>query len=173
MGSVSANEGRLGGKRALITGASSGIGAAIAKAYAREGAAVAIGAFTGLGRARKLAKEINDQGGRATVVVGDVASRADTDRIVDEALAAFNGLDILVHNAGIDALEPAPVGETSDEFWDRCMAIHLTAGFRLFKRALPALLKGKGASVLFITWRGASLSTTASGACARIASRLA
>jgi NAD(P)-dependent dehydrogenase (short-subunit alcohol dehydrogenase family) len=150
MRSLSSNGGRLNGKRALITGASSGIGAAIAKAYAREGAAVAMGAFSGVERARKLAREINDQGGHATVVIGDVASRADTDRIVDEAEAAFSGLDILVHNAGIDALESAPVAETSDEFWDRCMAIHLTAGFRLFKRALPALLRGKGPSVLFI-----------------------
>jgi NAD(P)-dependent dehydrogenase (short-subunit alcohol dehydrogenase family) len=154
-------DGRLKGKRALITGASSGIGAAIAKTYAREGAAVSIGAHTGAARAHKLAKEINDEGGRAIVVVGDVASRSDTDRIVDETLAAFKGLEILVHNAGIDALEPAPVGETSDDFWDRCMAIHLTAGFRLFKRALPALLKGKGSSVLFtgsvagsVAWEG-------------------
>jgi len=158
---VSANSGRLSGKRALITGASSGIGAAIARAYSREGAAVSIGAFTGVERANKLAKEINDQGGRAMVVVGDVASRRDTDRIVDETLAAFNGLEVLVHNAGIDAPGPAPAGETSDDLWDRCIAIHLTAGFRLFKRALPALLKGKGSSVLFmgsvagtVAWEG-------------------
>jgi NAD(P)-dependent dehydrogenase (short-subunit alcohol dehydrogenase family) len=158
---MSANGGRLSGKRALITGASSGIGAAIARAYAREGAAVSIGAFTGMERATKLAKEINDEGGRAIVVLGDVASRPDTDRIVDETLAAFKGLEILVHNAGIDAPGPAPAGETSDDLWDRCMAIHLTAGFRLFKRALPALLKGKGPSVLFmgsvagtVAWEG-------------------
>jgi NAD(P)-dependent dehydrogenase (short-subunit alcohol dehydrogenase family) len=98
---------------------------------------------------------------RAKVVVGDVASRRDTDRIVDETLAAFKGLEILVHNAGIDAPGPSPAGETSDDLWDRCMAIHLTAGFRLFKRALPALLQGKGSSVLFmgsvagtVAWEG-------------------
>lgn len=158
---MSANAGRLSGKRALITGASSGIGAAIAKAYAREGAAVSIGTHTSAERAQKLAREINDEGGRAIVVVGDVASRADTDRIVDETVAAFKGLEILVHNAGIDAKEAAPVGGTPDDFWDRCLAIHLTAGFRLFKRALPALLGGKGSSVLFmgsvagtVAWEG-------------------
>jgi NAD(P)-dependent dehydrogenase (short-subunit alcohol dehydrogenase family) len=153
--------GKLSGKRALITGASSGIGAAIARAYAQEGAAVSIGALTGVDRANRLAKEINDKGGRAMVVVGDIASRPDTDRIADETLNAFNGLEILVHNAGIDAPGPAPAGETSDELWDRCLAIHLTAGFRLFKRVLPALLKGRGSSVLFmgsvcgtVAWEG-------------------
>lgn len=142
--------GKLAGKRALITGASSGIGAAIAKAYAREGAAVVLGAFTGAERASSLARKFTEEGRRAAVVVGDLSSRPDTDRIVDEAVAAFNGLDVLVHNAGIDVTRHAPVGETTDEFWDRALAIHLTAGFRLVKRALPALLKGHGPSVLFM-----------------------
>jgi NAD(P)-dependent dehydrogenase (short-subunit alcohol dehydrogenase family) len=116
----------------------------------REGTAVAIGAFAGVERANKLAQEIKEGGGRAIVVVGDLASREDTDRIVDQAVSAFDGLDILVHNAGIDITQPGPVGETTDEFWDRVLAIHLTAGFRLTKRALPALLKGRGPAVLFI-----------------------
>ena len=141
---------RENGKRALITGASSGIGASIARAYAREGAAIAIGAFTGVARAKKLAKEITERGGRAVVVGGDLSSREDTDRIADKAIAAFGGLDILVHNAGIDVVGPAPVAETSDEIWDRHIAIHLTAGFRLAKRIIPTLLKGRGPSILFI-----------------------
>jgi NAD(P)-dependent dehydrogenase (short-subunit alcohol dehydrogenase family) len=144
------NLGKLTGKRALITGASSGIGAAIARAYAQEGAAVAIGANTGIERANKLADEINAAGGRAVVVVGDLMSRSDTDRIVDDAIAAFDGLDILVHNAGIDATNPVPIAETSDDFWDRAIGIHLTAAFRLAKRAIPTLLKGNKPSVLFI-----------------------
>jgi NAD(P)-dependent dehydrogenase (short-subunit alcohol dehydrogenase family) len=158
---MSTSGGRLSGKRALITGASSGIGSAIARAYAREGAAVSIGAFTGVERANKLAQEIKERDGRAIVVVGDLASRQNSDRMVDETLEAFNGLDILVHNAGIDAPGPGPAGETSDDLWDRCIAIHLTAGFRLFKRALPALLKGRGPSILYmgsvcglVAWEG-------------------
>lgn len=147
---MSANHGRLAGKRALVTGASSGIGSGIASAYAREGAAVAIGAHTGADRAKKLADEINGKGGRAIVVVGDLASRDETDRIAEEAIATLGGLDILVHNAGIDYTVPALTGDTSDDFWDRCLAIHLTAGFRLVKRALPALLKGNGPAILFI-----------------------
>jgi NAD(P)-dependent dehydrogenase (short-subunit alcohol dehydrogenase family) len=144
------SHGRLGGKRALVTGASSGIGSGIAVAYAREGAAVAIGANRGVDRAEKLAKEINEKGGRAIVVAGDLESRQETDRIVDQTLAAFGGLDILVHNAGVDYMVPALAGDTSDDFWDRCLAIHLTAGFRLVKRALPQLLAGHGPSVIFI-----------------------
>jgi NAD(P)-dependent dehydrogenase (short-subunit alcohol dehydrogenase family) len=142
--------GRLTGKRALITGGSSGIGAAIARAFVREGAAVAIGAFSGTGRAAQLAAELRAAGGRAVVVVGDLRARADTDRVVDEAVAALGGLDILVHSAGIDATVIAPVGETSDEFWDEALAIHLTAAFRLTKRALPALLRGNKPAVLFV-----------------------
>lgn len=147
---MTAGLGRLAGKRAYVTGASSGIGAGIARAYAREGAAVAIGAHSGVERANRLAKEINEAGGRAIVVLGDLASREETDRTVDEVVAAFGGLDILVHNAGIDYTLPALAGDTSDEFWDNCMAIHLTAGFRLVKRALPSLLKGNHPSILFI-----------------------
>jgi meso-butanediol dehydrogenase/(S,S)-butanediol dehydrogenase/diacetyl reductase len=83
-------------------------------------------------------------------VVGDLRSRADTDRIVDEAVAGLGGLDILVHSAGIDATTIAPVGETTDEFWDDALAIHLTAAFRLTKRALPTLLRGNHPAVLFV-----------------------
>jgi NAD(P)-dependent dehydrogenase (short-subunit alcohol dehydrogenase family) len=147
---MTAGRARLSGKRALVTGASSGIGSGIASTFAREGAAVAIGAHSGVDRAKKLAQEINQKGGRAIVVVGDLMSRDQTDRVVDETVAEFGGLDILVHNAGIDYTSPALVGDTSDDFWDRCLAIHLTAGFRLVKRALPSLLQGHGPAILFI-----------------------
>jgi NAD(P)-dependent dehydrogenase (short-subunit alcohol dehydrogenase family) len=147
---MTTNKVKLAGKRALITGGSSGIGAAIARAYAQEGAAVAIGANTGTERARKLADEINSAGGRAVVVAGDLTSRSDADRIVDETVAALGGLDILVHSAGVDVTSTAPVGETADDVWDWFLAIHLTAAFRVVKRAIPALLKGNKPSVLFI-----------------------
>lgn len=142
--------GRLAGKRALVTGGSSGIGAAIVRAFAREGASVAIGAFSGTGRAADLADEIRASGGRAVVVSGDLRVREQIDRLVDEAIAALGGLDILVHSAGIDATVIAPVAETSDEFWDEALAIHLTAAFRLVKRAIPTLLKGNKPAILFV-----------------------
>jgi NAD(P)-dependent dehydrogenase (short-subunit alcohol dehydrogenase family) len=97
-----------------------------------------------------MAAEIIAEGGQAVVVVGDLTSREETDRVVDEAVVALGGLDILVHSAGIDADVIAPVGETTDEFWDRALALHLTAAFRLTKRALPALLQGNNPAVLFI-----------------------
>jgi meso-butanediol dehydrogenase/(S,S)-butanediol dehydrogenase/diacetyl reductase len=86
----------------------------------------------------------------AVVVTADLADRAETDRAADEAVRAFGGLDIFVHCAGIDVTRTAPTHETSDDTWDRMLAIHLTAAFRLSRRVIPALLKGTKPSVTFI-----------------------
>lgn len=142
---------RLTGKRALITGGSSGIGAAIVSAYAAEGAAVAIGASRHAEQARTLAESVNGGGGKAVVVVGDLTSRAETDKIVDDAIAELGGLDIFVHCAGIDVTQTAPTHETPDDMWDRMLAIHLTSAFRIAKRAIPAMLQANNKpSVIFV-----------------------
>ena len=72
------------------------------------------------------------------------------DRAADEVIEGLGGLDIFVHCAGIDVTKTAPTHETPDEIWDRMMALHLTAAFRLSKRLMPALLKGNNPSVTFI-----------------------
>jgi 3-oxoacyl-[acyl-carrier protein] reductase len=89
----------LDGKRALVTGSSAGIGAAIAKEFALQGAQVVIHGRNAE-RTLGVAAAINAAGGQAATVVGDLASDADADVIADRALAAFGGIDILVNNAG-------------------------------------------------------------------------
>ena len=119
--------GRLAGKRVLITGASSGIGKALALSFAKEGAAVALGANQRASQAQQIAHSISVVGGKAIVVVGDLVSNQDTDRIVDEAVNGLGGLDTFVHCAGVDVLQTAPVHETSDEIWNQMITVNLTS----------------------------------------------
>ena len=90
---------QLAGKRALITGSSSGIGEQIAKTLANEGVSVVIHGRREA-EARRVAKEIQDAGGKAAVVFGDLSSDAETVELVKHSLAAFGGIDVLVNNAG-------------------------------------------------------------------------
>jgi NAD(P)-dependent dehydrogenase (short-subunit alcohol dehydrogenase family) len=142
--------GKLAGRRAYVTGGSSGIGAAVVAALAAEGADVAIGASRHTGQAEAEAKTLIASGRRAVVITADLANRAETDRAADQVLKQLGGLDIFVHCAGIDVSQTNPTHDTPDETWDRMLAIHLTAAFRLSKKLLPALLKGKNPSVVFV-----------------------
>ena len=104
---------RLQGKTALVTGATSGIGAAIAQAFAREGAQVVI---TGRNaeRGQAVARRIREAGGTAHFVAADLTSRKDIDRLVSETRQAVGHLDILVNNAGIFPMaETAQIDETT------------------------------------------------------------
>jgi len=142
--------GKLAGRRAYVTGGSSGIGAAVVAALAVEGADVAIGASRHAGQAEAAAKKLAAAGRRAVVITADLANRAETDRAADQVLKELGGLDIFVHCAGIDVTKTHPTHDTPDETWDLMLAIHLTAAFRLSKKLLPALLEGKNPSVTFV-----------------------
>ena len=141
---------RLRGKRALVTGASRGIGKAIALAFAAEGASVAVG-----GRDAALVEETCDEvrrsGGVAVGVLGDVADEGDAGQIVESAAEALGGLDILVNNAGIDASEWRPVHEWPVEEFDRIMAVNLRGPFLVSRFAVPHLLRAGGGSILHIS----------------------
>ena len=76
--------------------------------------------------------------------------RGEIDRAAEEVISKLGGLDIFMHCAGIDVSKTAPTHETPDDTWDRMLALHLTAAFRLSKRLIPALLKGTNPSVTFI-----------------------
>ncbi|ANW65585.1 NAD(P)-dependent oxidoreductase [Mycobacterium sp. djl-10] len=137
--------GRLRGKRAVITGGDSGIGRAVAIAYAREGADVLISYLDEDDDAAEVAALVQDAGQRCVLVRGDLADPAHCRAVIDRAAAEFGGVDILVSNAAYqmshDSLE-----EISDEEWDHTFRLNVGAYFYLVKAALPHM--SAGASVI-------------------------
>jgi 2-deoxy-D-gluconate 3-dehydrogenase len=130
---------RLDGQVALVTGASAGMGAAMAVALAEAGADVAV---HGNSRsAADTAARIESTGRRATSVTGDLGDRAVSGRLVGEVVSHFGRLDILVNNAGL--IRRAPAVDYSDDDWDRVLEVDLTSAFRL-ARAAGAQMIGAG-----------------------------
>lgn len=130
----------LAEKVALVTGGSRGIGEAVARRLADEGAAVTLCARHSEA-AGEVAKAIEARGGRALAVAADVGSPPDADRLVAACLDRFGRLDILVNNAGIarDGL----VLRMKDEDWEEVLAVNLTGAFRCARAVLRAMLKQK------------------------------
>ncbi|MGO4804635.1 SDR family NAD(P)-dependent oxidoreductase [Arthrobacter sp. 2MCAF15] len=133
----------LNGTVALVTGASSGIGAATARQLAGLGASVALVARR-RARLETLAAEIATVGGTALVIEADITDRAQAQSVVDQTVERFGQLDILVNNAGLMLLGPV-VGADPEE-WDRMIAINVQGLLHTTHAALPHLLKAAGGS---------------------------
>ncbi|HTJ57817.1 MAG TPA: 3-oxoacyl-[acyl-carrier-protein] reductase [Devosiaceae bacterium] len=135
----------LTGKRALVTGASGGIGREIAKALAAAGARLALSG-TRVAALEEVAKEI---GGEAVILPCDLSDLAAVDKLVPAAEAALGGLDILVNNAGItrDNL----FMRMKDEEWDKVIAVNLTAAFRLSRAVLRGMMKQRFGRIINIS----------------------
>jgi NAD(P)-dependent dehydrogenase (short-subunit alcohol dehydrogenase family) len=133
---------RLAGCRALITGAAGGIGGAIASAFVREGARIAV-----VGRNEAALEELTATlDGSAVPVPADVGDAAQAAEAVRKAGAALGGLDAVVNAAGVDC-EWKPVGELSVESWDETIRINLSGTFYVCRAALPLLVDGGGTIV--------------------------
>jgi NAD(P)-dependent dehydrogenase (short-subunit alcohol dehydrogenase family) len=133
--------GRLQGKAAVITGADSGIGRAVAIAFAREGADVLIAYLNEHEDAMETERWVTEAGRKAVLVPGDLADPAQSRTIIDRAVQAFGRIDILVNNAAYQMTHET-LDEISDEEWERTFAINIHAMFRLCKAALPHLKPG-------------------------------
>lgn len=137
---------RLEEKVAIVTGAASGMGKAIAVGYAKEGAKVVVSDINMEG-AQAVVEEIKALGAEAIAVQTNVVSEEDVQRLFDETKEAFGKLDILVNNAGImDGMEP--VGEVSEEQWERVFSVNTTAVMRSMRIAVNLFMEqGHGAIV--------------------------
>jgi 3-hydroxybutyrate dehydrogenase len=138
----------LNGKVALITGAASGLGKAIAELYAKHGASVAI-ADINQQAADAVAAEINATGGKAIGIAMDVTDEAAVNAGTDKVVAAFGALDILISNAGVQIINPIDQFAFAD--WKKMLAIHLDGGFLTTKAALQHMYKGdRGGIVIYM-----------------------
>jgi len=136
---------RLGGKTALITGGTSGMGRATALLFAREGARVAL---TGRdeGRGREVAQAIQGEGGQAIFIRSDVRLTADCRRAVEETLRAFGAIDVLFNNAGV--FVPHTVPDCPEEEWDLTVDVNLKGTFLMCKYALPSMIARGGGVII-------------------------
>ncbi len=141
---------RLDGRRALVTGASSGIGREVAVRFAAEGAAVACG-----GRDQSRTQDTVDRivaaGGTAVAVVGDVSQPEGAQAVVEAAADGLGGLDALVNNAGIDATEWKPVADWPVDEFDDIIRTNLRGPFLVSKYAIPHLLEAGGGAIVHMS----------------------
>ncbi|QNI32264.1 glucose 1-dehydrogenase [Alloacidobacterium dinghuense] len=139
--------GKLQGKVAVVTGASKGIGAAIAKSLAAEGAAVVVNYSSSKEGADRVVSEISSKGGKAIAVQGSVAKAADVNRIFAETKKAFGKLDVLVNNAGV--YEFTPIEDITEEHYYRIFDTNVL-GLLLASREAVKHFNGDGGSIINI-----------------------
>ncbi|MEZ5421335.1 MAG: glucose 1-dehydrogenase [Vicinamibacterales bacterium] len=132
------NQGMFAGKSVVVTGASSGIGRAVALGFSREGASVVLVSRDQAALAAVGAEAV----GPTAVVAADVTADDTPARVVAQAVDQFGGIDVLVNAAGI--IGTAATDQTSDELFDRMMAINVRAPFRLMREAFPAIKARRG-----------------------------
>jgi 3-oxoacyl-[acyl-carrier protein] reductase len=137
----------LRGKRALVTGSSTGIGAAVAKALAAQGVAVAVHGNKNAAAAQAIAAEITTAGGKAVVVLGDVSDSATCARLVAETVSALGGLDIVINNAGA-MVQRVTNAAFDDDLFQRVYDLNVRSVLAVTKAAYPHLKASGGGAVI-------------------------
>jgi NAD(P)-dependent dehydrogenase (short-subunit alcohol dehydrogenase family) len=140
--------GRLDGKVALISGGARGQGAVEGRMFVREGAAVVLGDVLD-DEGKKVEAEIRASGGKSTYVHLNVTREADWRAAIATAVSSYGKLNVLVNNAGI--LFRSKIEETSEEDWDRIMAVNVKGVFLGTKHAIPAMRQAGGGSIINIS----------------------
>ena len=139
----------LDGRTAVVSGASRGIGRAIATLFAREGASVALVSRSAETLGDVFA-EISRHGGRALVLATDVTADGAAEQIVERTVAEFGGIDVLVNNAGGNSFM-APLQTMRFSGWQKTMALNLDSTVRLIQAALPAIVAGGHGSIINVS----------------------
>jgi NAD(P)-dependent dehydrogenase (short-subunit alcohol dehydrogenase family) len=143
---MESSKGVLAGKVAVVTGAGSGVGKAMAELFAKNGASVVVVDVVPE-RVEGVVAGLKGAGAGARGLTLDLAGKEGPVQMVEETEKAFGRLDILCNNAGImDGVEP--VTEVSDELWNKVMDVNLNSAFRASRRAIPTMLKNGGGSIL-------------------------
>jgi 3-oxoacyl-[acyl-carrier protein] reductase len=141
-------EGRLSGLKAIVTGASAGIGETIARTFAREGAAVAV-VSRNVAEAKRVVDEIEAAGGTAMVVQADVTRSQDVDAMVKAVLTKWGAIDILVNGVG-GWQKLAPVTDIAEDEWDRIINLNLKSAFLCIKAATKPMIAQKRGRIINI-----------------------
>jgi 3-oxoacyl-[acyl-carrier protein] reductase len=137
------------GRVALVTGASSGIGAATATVLAEHGASVALGYHGNREGAEGVARQIKDSGGRAAALHADLRSVENIQRLVEEATAALGPIDILVNNAG-SLVKRSPIRELTEEGWDEVLTLNLKSAVFCTKAVAPSMIARRTGAIVNI-----------------------
>ena len=140
---------RLPNKIAIVTGSSMGIGEAIAKRYAKEGAKVAVNFFKSEDKANGVVDAIKAEGGVAKAFKADVSKVSEIERLVSEVINEWDRIDILVNNAGV--FHTVPVMETTEEIWDETLDLNLKGYFFAVKTLIPHWREIGGGKVVNIS----------------------
>jgi len=140
---------RLEGRVAVITGGNTGIGRAVALAYAEEGADVAVAWMAHEPEAKSLTEAVQRQGRRALLIRTDVTVEADVQAMVARVRETFGRIDILVSNAGVQKAQP--IAETTVEDWDRMVAVHMRGAFLCCREVAPVMMAQGGGRIIIVT----------------------
>ncbi|QMV43998.1 SDR family oxidoreductase [Cohnella cholangitidis] len=153
---------KLIGKVAVITGAASGMGKAIAELFAAEGASVVVSDLN-VQNAKKVVEDIAAKGGSAIAIMTNVVVEEDVQRLIDSTINEYGTVDILVNNAGImDNFVPA--GDLTDELWDKVFAVNTTGPMRTMRKVLPIFTKKRQGVIVNIASAGGLFGSRAGAA---------
>jgi 3-oxoacyl-[acyl-carrier protein] reductase len=140
---------RLKGKAAVITGASRGVGKAVALAYAKEGADIIVNYASNEAAAREVVREIENLGRKAVMIQGDVAKKADVGVVIQAAQRHFGRLDILVNNAAFT--RPNMLHKMTEEQWDAVVDLHLKGAFLCTQAAALVMMEQKKGKIINVS----------------------